>query len=176
MVTVNTLRDRAREVGANAREQVHVYVGANDYIYEQARRRLANTERPSFKIDPKQARSKLEAYKPAKLGSAVRERVEDARSRRGTFAVRGKEIIDDWQSAFIVQDVKSLVGTVRKADGAGDTLNGVRAWVKDLPADGTSAVVKPLRKPAKKAVKSAKKPAATKPAKATAAKTAQNDS
>ena len=163
MSSTDTLRDRTKKLTGATRGEVHVYLGANDHLYEQVRNRLANVQLPRTLTDLKEQRSaasqRMQSYTPAKLREAVQDRIETARNRRAEFAARGEEITEDWHSAVAVKDATALINTVRHADGAGDLAKSLRSWLADFPVEKPASRPKPGQ-----SKRSASKPAAAKPA------------
>ncbi|HEU5265957.1 MAG TPA: hypothetical protein VFU35_04630 [Jatrophihabitans sp.] len=170
----DALLERAKKASDASRYQVHVYIGANDYLYEQVRRgpgSLSNVSDTLTEI--------AESYAPSKIRDAVQERVAAARQRREQFAGRGETIAADWHQATAVKDANALIKTVRDADGAADLAKSLKTWLVDFPpAEVQQPVAKPARKPAASPARkttarktTARKTAATKPVRAQAATT-----
>jgi hypothetical protein len=169
MSGTEALRDGAKKVTDNTRQQVHVYVGANDYFYEQARRRAstAQSRRTLKPLTREGGRSQLAS--PKKLRETIHDRMDASRNRRAEYASRGEAIARDWHSAVAVQDATSLIKVVREAEGTRGLATGLRGWLRDFPADNRASGSKP--KPTKQTAtkrastkRATTKPAARKPA------------
>jgi hypothetical protein len=158
----DALVDGAKKASAVSRHQLHAYIGANDYFYEQVRRgpqsiqglqaKLGADENPQR---PTLARM-LEQYTPKRMRESMQEQVEASRDQRKQFADRGQAIVADWRQASPVQDASALIHTVRSADGAGDLGRSLKTWLvefppNDVPTPNRSTAKTPSRKrPARK--------------------------
>ncbi len=165
MSTRDALTERAKKATEVSREQVRVYLGANDHWYEQLRTRpSALTTIQEFpaklrtlRVSGADLASAVEPYKPSEFSRAVHERIEAALQRRKGFAERGERIVQDWHLAAPVQDVDALLKAVRTADGAREIAKAVRDWAngttisaapqpKAAPRAATAKVTKPAAK------------------------------
>jgi hypothetical protein len=176
----DALLERAKKAGDASRYQLHVYVGANDYFYEQVRRGPVSLQDLPGKLGQlsddgvEPLRRAVKAYTPSKLREVVQERVGAARERREEFAGRGETIVADWHQALAVKDANSLITSVREADGPADLAKSLKTWLAEFPP---AEAAKPVRKPTPRATPkptaarkttarktTARKPAARKPA------------
>jgi hypothetical protein len=179
MTARDALVDRAKKAGDVSRYQMHVYIGANDYLYEQVRSVSLpdTTQLQDFQgkvqtrigqltddgVEP--LRRVIRTYSPAKVRESVRgtlqERAEAAKSRRAEFAKRGETIVGDWTKAVAVQDANELISSVRGADNPAELAKSLKTWFAEFPPAAA--------KPAKPAAKAARKTATAR--KTTARKT-----
>jgi hypothetical protein len=178
MTARDVLVERAKKAGDASRYQMHVYIGANDYIYEQVR----SVSLPATQLQDIQGkvqtkigqltddgveplRRVIRTYSPAKVRETVRgtlqERAEAAKSRRAEFAKRGETIVGDWTKAVAVQDANELISSVRGADNPAELAKSLKTWFAEFPPAPA--------KPAKPAAKAARKTATAR--KTTARKT-----
>ena len=171
MSALEALTERAKKVTEGSRHQVITYVGANDYLYERARRSSVDLPELPSKLSGLTGdgiaplRHAFEALAPRNIRETMQHRIEAARDRREEFANRGEVIVADWKQAAAVKDANSLITTVRHADGPAEIAKSVRTWLAEPPIAKSSSkrhVTKPAA--AKAAVaKQVRKATADKP-------------
>ena len=182
-----TLKERADTAKSAYLDQVHTYVGANDYLYERYRSQVADLGDIRHKVDQlqqggtDQLRATLARYQPSTIRNTVQAQIEDARNRQQELCARGEEVLHDWRTAAVVTDAQTLIDAVRTSDETKGAARIVRAWLVDYPTTKVAGQrparsAKPTARPDSKATApkaAATKPAATKPAanKSTATKT-----
>ncbi len=167
----DALVERAKKASEASRHQVHAYVGANDYLYEQARSIDLPARFNKLKeegVSP--LRKVLEQYAPNTIRETLAQSVESVKGHQDEWAERGEIIVGNWREALAVKDATSLIKTVREAENVSEAAKSVKTWFAEFPPDeapvSKPAASKPAARktPAKKAVRKAAKPAVTKPA------------
>src|SRR5664279_2340191 len=145
MSALEALTERAKKVTEGSRHQVITYVGANDYLYERARRSSVDLPELPSKLSGLTGdgiaplRHAVEAWAPRNIRQTIEHRIEAARDRREEFASRGEVIVADWKQAVAVKDANSLITTVRHADGPAELAKSFRTWLTAPPAAKSSS-------------------------------------
>jgi hypothetical protein len=154
------LIESAKKATDASREQVHWYVGANDYWYEQLRRQPVALQELSNKVS-KLSEVRLSSLRstvsdaPKTVVNVLQEQLKVARDRRAELAARGEAITQDWYSSVAAQDASAFVAAVRDAKNPTELANAVRHWYWNF-----DAVTPGTPKPAAEAKSDLPKPAA----------------
>jgi hypothetical protein len=131
------LLEGATKAQEAARDQARVYIGANDYWYEQLRRPAtvqAISERVTKLSDEslERLRQLIGAYSPDTVVDVVQQQFETVRQRREELAERGEAIVQDWRKSTAVQDAAALVSAVRDATTPTELVDSLWSWFENF--------------------------------------------
>ena len=133
----DALLEGAKKATEASLDQAHMYIGANDYWYEQARQPAtfqALTEKLTRLSDDSfaQLREAAAAYSPSNVLKAFQDQLDVVRNRREEFADRGEAIAEDWRKSVFMQDASAFINAVRDVKTPTELFDCLRSWFEDF--------------------------------------------
>ncbi len=134
----------AKKATEASREQVNVYVGVNDYWYEQLRRPPTALQELPGKVSKlgeeslASLRTTVSGHAPQNVVKVLQEQFKAARDRRAELAARGDAIAEDWYSSVAAQDASAFATAIREAKNPVGLAKSLRGWYEnfDVTAPG----------------------------------------